>query len=136
MNRQIEPKPGSDAPQKITPTDFRRILIRAVLLPLVLSVALAGIFFWQINRLLSAAGWVEHTDEVIAQANLAQKLLIDMETGVRGYLITNDHAFLEPYEQAEPKVSPLLASLRQLTSDSRRKAAITRAASLPAKESK
>ena len=121
MNRrtQLSNLPHNMPPQ-INPTDFRRILIRAILLPLALVGVLAGVFFWQITRLLSAAEWVEHTDQVITQAIAAQKLLIDMETGVRGYLVTADHIFLEPYEQAEPKVAPLLADLRRLTSDNPR----------------
>ncbi len=108
--------PNDSRPQ-VSPADFRWVLVRAVILPLVLSAALASLFLWQINRLTSTARLVEHTDEVISQATVAQKLLIDMETGVRGYLITDDRAFLEPYEQATPKVSPTLGELRRLTSD-------------------
>jgi PAS domain S-box-containing protein len=107
----------NDSRSQVSPADFRWVLIRAVLLPLVLSAALAGVFLWQINRLTTTARSVEHTDEVISQATEAQKLLIDMETGVRGYLITADHVFLEPYEQAMPKVSPRLGELRRLVSD-------------------
>lgn len=103
--------------RQLSPADFRWVLVRAVLLPLVLFAALAGLFLWQVNRLTSAARSVEHTDEVISQATVAQKLLIDMETGVRGYLITADRAFLEPYEQAAPRVSPVIEGLRRLVSD-------------------
>lgn len=103
--------------QQVSAADFRRTLVRAVALPLLLTGALAGVFFWQIYSLLSAAGWVEHTDESIAQATESQKLLIDMETGVRGYLITANRDFLEPYERAEPKVSPSLEGLRRHVSD-------------------
>lgn len=106
-----------DSRQQLSPTDFRWVLVRAVLLPLLLSAALAALFLWQINRLTSTARWIEHTDEVIARATAAQKLLIDMETGVRGYLITGDRAFLEPYEQAAPKISPELEELRRFVSD-------------------
>lgn len=103
--------------QQVSAADFRRTLVRAIVLPLLLTGALSGVFFWQIYRLLSAAGWVEHTDEVIAQAHEAQKLLIDMETGVRGYLITANRDFLEPYERAAPRVSPSLEELRRQVSD-------------------
>ena len=103
--------------QQISPADFRWVLVRAVLLPLLLSAALAGLFLWQINRLTTTAHSVEHTDEVISRATEAQKLLIDMETGVRGYLITADRVFLEPYERAATQIQPALDELRRLVSD-------------------
>lgn len=99
------------------PASFRRLLQRAILLPLILTAILAGLFLWQISRLLSAAEWVEHTDEVIAQANGAQKLFIDMETGMRGYLITGKREFLEPYDNASRQINPALDELSRLVSD-------------------
>jgi CHASE3 domain sensor protein len=48
-----------------------------------------------INYLLSAMQWVEHTDRVIGNANETVKLSIDMETGMRGYLLTGE-AFSRP----------------------------------------
>ena len=96
---------------------FRRTLTRAVLLPLILTAALAGLFLWQISRLLDATRWVEHTDEVISQANQTLKLLVDLGTGVRGYLVTSRRDYLEPYERAAPKVGPSLDELDRLVSD-------------------
>lgn len=109
--------PPGNVRQQISPADFRWVLVRAVLLPLALSAALAGLFLWQINRLTATARSVEHTDEAISQATSAQKLLIDMETGVRGYLITADRAFMEPYERATTQIHPVLDELRRLVSD-------------------
>lgn len=97
--------------------DFQRILIRALVLPLVLMALVAGIFLWQINRLLSATGWVDRTNQIIAQAHEVQKLLIDLETGVRGYLITGNPVFLEPYEKALPAINPSLEGLSSPVAD-------------------
>ena len=99
------------------PANFRRVLTRAVLLPLVLMVMLAMFFLWQINRLLAAAQAVERTDEVISQANETQKLLIDMETGMRGYLIAGKPEYLEPYNSASQQLNPALDELGRLVSD-------------------
>lgn len=96
---------------------FRRTLTRAVLLPLILTAALAGLFLWQITRLLDATRWVEHTDEVISQANQTLKLLVDLETGLRGYLVTGRRDYLEPYERAAPQIGPALDKLQSLVSD-------------------
>ncbi|MBD1915938.1 MULTISPECIES: CHASE3 domain-containing protein [Cyanophyceae] len=102
----------------IVPQDqFRRRLIGAIALPVVLLLLLSGVSIWQITRLLSALDWVDHTGEVISQANSAQKLLLDMETGFRGYLLTGEQEFLEPYEQANRLIEPSLEELKTLVSD-------------------
>jgi PAS domain S-box-containing protein len=96
---------------------FRRRFTRALALPIVLLLLLSGISIWQITRLLSALQWVDHTDQVISQANFSQKLLLDMETGLRGYLLTGRQNFLEPYEQADVTIAPSLNRLKSLVLD-------------------
>jgi CHASE3 domain sensor protein len=49
-----------------------------------------------IMYLLSAIQWVEHTDRVINNANEAVKLTVDLETGMRGFLLSGDEQFLDP----------------------------------------
>lgn len=97
-----------DAPQ---PAEFRQILFRAIALPVVLAVAVAGVFLWQVHTLLSVTGWVEHTDQVLTQAHTIQSLLVDQETGLRGFLLTGDVRFLEPSNQAQPRTLPALEAL-------------------------
>lgn len=58
-----------------------------------------------ITYLLSVIQWAEHTDRVINNANEAVKLTVDLETGMRGYLLSGDEKFLEPYETARPRVA-------------------------------
>src|SRR3569832_1885712 len=72
---------------QISKTNFRHRLALALALPLVLMSLLAVILIGQISHLTSVMQWVEHTDQVIAQANYTQKLLVDMETGLRCYLV-------------------------------------------------
>ncbi len=96
---------------------FNRLLTRAALLPLLLMVALAGLLLWQIASLLRVFEWVDHTDHVIAQANLSQKLLLDMETGKRGYLLYHQPRYLQPYNDAQSEIGPALASLAVLVQD-------------------
>ena len=95
---------------------FNRLLTRAALLPLLLMAALSALLIWQIASLLRVFEWVEHTDQVIAQANLSQKLLLDMETGKRGYLLSGDRHYLEPYQSGEAGLEPALNQLETLSS--------------------
>ena len=97
---------------------FNRLLTRSALLPLLLMAALSAVLIWQVLSLLRVAVWVEHTDIVVAQANLSQKLLLDMETGKRGYLLSGDPKFLQPYRSGEAQVDGALAHLSTLVRDS------------------
>ena len=78
---------------------FRRTLTRSLILPLALLLALAIIFLWQVNSLLRATQLVDRTDQALAQAHLVRELLLDQETGLRGYLIAGEQDFLEPYQR-------------------------------------
>lgn len=51
-------------------------------------------------KLISSSEWVTHTYEVEAKLTNIAKLLIDAETGQRGYILTNESQFLEPYNSA------------------------------------
>ncbi|MEH1943363.1 MAG: CHASE3 domain-containing protein [Nostoc sp.] len=102
---------------QITQVAFRRRLIGAIALPIILLLSLSGVSIWQINRLLSAMQWVDHTDQVIARANGLQKLLLDLETGVRGYQLTSKPEFLEPYQQANSTINTTFDRLGDLVSD-------------------
>jgi signal transduction histidine kinase/CHASE3 domain sensor protein len=61
--------------------------------------------------------WVVHTYQVIDRLKAIEALLVDTETGVRGYLATGDPLFLQPYEQALPHLSTTFRTLPQLVSD-------------------
>ncbi|MDD2047630.1 response regulator [Pseudomonas putida] len=104
-------------PASIDQQSFRKLLSRNIGLPLGVGLLSAVVFIAMINYLLSAIQWVEHTDRVINNANEAVKLSIDMETGMRGFLITGDERFLEPYEVAKPQVLSGLMGLQRMVAD-------------------
>ncbi|MDF0732019.1 response regulator [Pseudomonas entomophila] len=96
---------------------FRKLLSRNVGLPLGVGLLGAVAFVAVINYLLSAMQWVEHTDRVIGNANETVKLSIDMETGMRGFLISGEERFLDPYEVAKPRIFSSLDALREMVAD-------------------
>lgn len=106
-------------PNAIDPDDFERLLSRNIKLPLIGGLFGAVVFVGLILFLLSTIGWVEHTDRVTRAASELQRQSIDMETGMRGFLITSDESFLEPYQNALPRVKADTAALRELVSDNR-----------------
>jgi len=77
-----------------------------------LGVALS---FWSFRQISNAAEERTHTDVVIKSAGDFLSALKDAETGQRGYLLTGDEAFLEPYLQVRDRVNGHLEELRQFT---------------------
>ncbi len=103
--------------QLIDQTKFNRLLARAALLPLAFAALLSLLLIAQIFNLLRAFQWVEHTDQVIASAYANEKLVLDSETGKRGYLLTNDPAYLKPYNDAARDILPALDGLGSLVDE-------------------
>ncbi len=104
-------------PSTVDEQRFRKLLGRNVTLPLSVGVISAVFFIGLISYLLSVIQWVEHTDRVINNTNRALKLSIDMETGMRGYLLAGDERYLDPYELAKPALTAELKGLEVLVAD-------------------
>jgi signal transduction histidine kinase len=75
--------------------------------------------------IVAAAGWLtartgEHTEEVIRERDLrmltgvVQTAMLDAETGQRGYLLTGEDRYLQPYTAAQEVIRNGLADLNQL----------------------
>ena len=101
----------------IDENSFKRILRRNVALPLGVGVVSAVFFVTLIGYLLSVLGWVQHTDRVLNNASESLKLSIDQETGFRGYLLSGDVRFLQPYEVAKPRIRAEMQTLNELVAD-------------------
>ncbi|MES2940814.1 MAG: response regulator [Pseudomonadota bacterium] len=96
---------------------FRRILARNITLPLALGFVSAVLFVSLIAYLLGAMGEVEHTDQVLSRGYALQKIDLEMESGLRGFLLAGDERFLQSYEQSLAALKPESARLKQLVSD-------------------
>jgi CheY-like chemotaxis protein/CHASE3 domain sensor protein len=87
----------------------------AVVAPVGLLLFVGMLLAFQVLRLTDTAHWVDHTDEVIGRLSEIQTQIADQETGVRGYLLSNDRAFLGPYERSQPL--PMFKAVRELLAD-------------------
>ncbi|WP_339492619.1 response regulator [Pseudomonas sp. EA_15y_Pfl2_R67] len=105
--------PSSSVDEK----SFRKLLSRNIGLPLGMGALSSVFFIILITYLLSVIQWVGHTDRVINNVNEAFKLSVDLETGMRGYLLSGDEHFLDPYEVAKPRIAVALDTLLELTAD-------------------
>jgi len=56
---------------------------------------------------------VHDTENMISESHLLAKLVVDMETGQRGFIITGEESFLEPFDRANKEFDDVLANLRE-----------------------
>ena len=88
-----------------------------LLVPTVVTLLSLTAWNWSRQQEQRAAEWVIHTEEVLKESNQLLTLLIDAETGTRGYGLTRRSDFLEPYEQTQTAVLDYIERLVSLTSD-------------------
>ena len=99
---------------------FGRKIAAGFALSFVLLIAIGAISYRSLNTLTSTSEWVTHTHEVLEHVADVLSLLKDAETGQRGYVITGEEAFLEPYHTGAGEVLNIIKELRKLTADNPR----------------
>jgi signal transduction histidine kinase len=93
------------------------LLVAAGAFAVALLVAVLGAAFVLMERTRTSVSWVEHTFEVSDWLAALRGAVKDAETGQRGFLITADESYLEPYSEGLAKISPLIDRIRQETLD-------------------
>ncbi|NDJ17316.1 response regulator [Myxacorys almedinensis] len=86
-------------------------------LGLAIFAAIGGIAYRGTNHLIEASRLEKHTYEVLGELKNVLSLVQDAETGQRGYIITGEKRYLEPYETANKAVGEKLTNIRRLTQD-------------------
>src|SRR5689334_19322561 len=69
------------------------------------------------RRYVSAVESVQHTLEVTSSIDALTAAVIDQETGQRGFLLTSDPSFLDPYKSGRFQVEEQLRQLNELLRD-------------------
>jgi methyl-accepting chemotaxis protein len=64
-----------------------------------------------------SAKWVKHTQTVIKEAMGIEASAVNMETGMRGYLLSGKESFLDPYKNGDKSFNEKLESLKVTVSD-------------------
>jgi PAS domain S-box-containing protein len=98
-------------------------LVQGFVGALALLGGVAG-FNWQhTNRMQETMKWVLHTHEVQEQLTELLSSVQDVETGVRGFVITGQPEYLEPFVAVRTKVTSQFSKVRTLTRDNARQQA-------------
>jgi len=91
--------------------------IASLSLAIALIVAASALSYGSQQNLLSAGRAVDHTRKVLYEIERFLSLAKDAGTGVRGYLLTGNDEFLEPYKTAAAALPASIATMRSLTAD-------------------
>jgi len=92
---------------------------------IILGIALAGMLvavvvaqsFRSFKQIEGAAAERANSHTIISKAGVMLSEMIDAETGQRGYLLTGDMAYLEPYFSVRNNLNSHLRELHQLTTN-------------------
>ena len=96
---------------------FRNQVLAGFILSVLLVLAVGLLSYNSINQLENDSAVVDHTQRVIKTSNNLLQLMIDAETGVRGYAATNNKVFLDPYTAALPGIHSDIEQLKNLIRD-------------------
>jgi methyl-accepting chemotaxis protein len=103
---------------------FNNLTIKVMLtisafVPLISFAIIFGILYFSTERAKTSNEWVEHTYVVIDKIDYTLLNVVNMETGYRGFMITNNEGFLEPYKGGVKAVKQSLSTLLTLTADNK-----------------
>jgi CheY-like chemotaxis protein/CHASE3 domain sensor protein len=96
---------------------FRNQVLAGFAVSIVLVIVVGVLSFTSIKQLEDDTVWVNHTQRVIKTTNNLLQYLTDSETGMRGYGATANKQFLDPYNDAVPKITESLTQLSSLVVD-------------------
>jgi PAS domain S-box-containing protein len=95
----------------VEPRLYSRLLLRLLALPIAALTVLALILGYGLERIQASASAVDRADVVILHANRLIKLMVDEETGLRGFLLTRNPVFLDPLHEADQQIEPEFKTL-------------------------
>lgn len=101
---------------------LKKLKLRTLLIlgnSLILGIMIiVGIFiFVFINNLINISKWVDHTHKVIGNGESLVANMVNMETGMRGFLVGGQENYLEPYNQGKLDFYKVLGDTKELVSD-------------------
>ncbi len=95
-------------------------------LAVTLIVCNLALTLYNARQLLAEGQLVSHAHKMQTELVLLQSLVVDAESGQRGFVVAGDESYLEPYHNAVERVGVQLDRIAQLTSFDREQQAFVR----------
>src|SRR5262245_11854350 len=92
-----------------------RGLFTAFAMVFVTLLATAAVGYLNVRRLYDHDRLVNHAHEVLSELRLLQGIVSDAESGMRGYVITQDGNYLKNYDAADVSIPQSLDRIENLT---------------------
>ncbi|MER3446491.1 MAG: hypothetical protein C4291_06400 [Candidatus Dadabacteria bacterium] len=86
-------------------------------LALLILVIIGLVSYKSTTHFIETSDWVEHTHKVLEKLESVRSLMMSAETGARGYIITGEERYLEPYYNSIALLDQEIKNLRILTAD-------------------
>ncbi len=101
----------------INAAGFRGALRNSVAVPLLGLILLLIILFAQMNNLMVAAQWTDHTYKVIIEARSLRNAVFHMQNAEQAYLLSGDKMFLDRYARGKARAETCVQNLYHLVAD-------------------
>ncbi|MFT5486096.1 MAG: methyl-accepting chemotaxis protein [Paracoccaceae bacterium] len=101
---------------------FRSIKIRSkvltgIMIPLVILLTVGGVTTWSLLSIKDSVKWVNHTHKVLGVSDQIVAAAVNMETGMRGFMLAGKDEFLEPYNGGQKVFTAEISTLKNTVSD-------------------
>ena len=109
--------PRSSSPQATTRFAIPRTLLAGFVVAALATLVIAIVNFRSAETRTDAVDAMDRTTLAMRQLNLFHSAVKDAETGQRGYLLTGEAAYLQPYQLAIMSMQRQMAGLKASTGD-------------------
>lgn len=87
-------------------------IIAGTLPPLCIFLLLCGIAYYELNRLLESQRWVNQAHESLEAALYTELSVLNMISAERGFLLSGQEAFLQPYQNGSQRFFRQIQTLK------------------------
>src|SRR3954467_9650436 len=96
---------------------FDQKLITGFLVCVLILSGIAIFSFKNSEKFVASNAWVDHTNQVLHEFDQILISSVDAETGERGYIITGDQNYLEPFNNSKSQLADHVDKVTALTKD-------------------
>ncbi|MEM6603682.1 MAG: CHASE3 domain-containing protein [Pseudomonadota bacterium] len=93
---------------------MRNKVLLGASIPLIFILILGTVSYINVNSISNTSYWVNFTHKVLSRADKLSAAAVDMETGMRGYLLSGREDFLGPYESGSKAFHENITSLKEM----------------------